>query len=154
MTFQIDPTVRSNNVCEKVMGARSAFVRQVLKRHHDGLSIKQLAEEFGVSEATVYTSLNRAETTFGIQRQERPSSKKMTQDQVDMAASLLNQGWSIKRTAQKVGVNFGAIQYRVQVGSLPSSHHASPVYQHKEVVIRELEERIIRMERMATNGIY
>lgn len=154
MTIKIDPAVRSNNVCEKVMGARSAFVWQVLKRHHDGLSIKQLAEEFGVSVDTIYKALNRAEAETGIKRQERPSSKKMTQDQVDMAASLLNQGWSINRTAQKVGVNFGAIQYRVQVGSLPSSHHASPVHQHKEVVIRELEERIMRMKRMATYGIY
>ena len=154
MTFQIDPAVRSNNICEKVMGARSAFVRQVLKRHHDGLSIKQLAEEFGVSEATVYTSLNRAETTFGIQRQERPSSKRMTQDQVDMAASLLNQGWSVKRTAQKVGVYDNAIIGRIKNGTLPPSKHASPVFQHKEAVIRELEERITRMERMATHGIY
>jgi len=154
MTLQIDPTVRSNNVCEKVMGARSAFVLQVLKRHHDGLSIKQLAEEFGVSEATVYTSLNRAETTFCIQRQERPSSKRMTQDQVDMAASLLNQGWSVKRTAQKVGVYDNAIIGRIKNGTLPPSKHASPVFQHKEAVIRELEERITRMERMATHGIY
>lgn len=154
MTFKIDPAVRSNNVCEKVMGARSAFVRHVLKRHHDGLSIKQLAEEFGVSEATIYASLNRAETTFGIQRQERPSSKRMTQDQVDMAASLLTQGWSIKWTAQKVGVYDNAIVCRIKNGTLPPSKHASPVHQHKETVIRELEERINRMERMATNGIY
>lgn len=154
MTFQIDPAVRSNNICEKVMGARSAFVRQVLKRHHDGLSIKQLAEEFGVSEATIYASLNRAETTFGIQRQDRPSSKRMTQDQVDMAALLLTQGWSVKRTAQKVSVYSNAIIGRIKNGTLPQSKHASPVFQHKEAVIRELEERINRMERMATYGIY
>lgn len=154
MTFKIDPAVRSNNICEKVMGARSAFAKQVLERYNDGLSIKQLAEEFGVSEATVYTSLNRAETTFGIQRQERPSNKRMTQDQVDMAASLLNQGWSVKWTAQKVGVYDNAIIGRIKNGTLPPSKHASPVFQHKEAVIRELEERITRMERMATHGIY
>ena len=154
MTFKIDPTVKSNNVCEKVMGARSAFMRQILKRHHDGLSIKQLAEEFGVSEATVYASLNRAEKTFGIQRQERPSSKRMTQDQIDLAASLLNKGWSIKWTAQKVGVYDNAIIGRIKSGTLPPSCHASPVHQHKETVIRDLEERITRMKRMASHGIY
>ena len=154
MTFQIDPTVKSNNVCEKVAGARSAFVCKVLERHNDGLSIKQLAEEFGVSEATVYVSLNRAEKETGTKRQARPSGRRMTQDQLNMAASLLDKGWYIRRTAQKVGVYDNAIISRIKSGTLPASKHGSPVFQHKEQIILDLEQRISRMKRMAKHGIY
>nr|DAM95588.1 MAG TPA: transposase [Caudoviricetes sp.] len=154
MNITIDSNVKSNNICEKVTGVRSAFVRRVLDRHNDGLSIKQLAEEFGMSEATVYVSLNRAEEETGTKRQARPSGKRMTQDQLDMIVDLMGKGWSIRRTAQKVGVYDNAIISRIKSGTLLASQHQSPVFQHKEQLISALEERINRMERMAKHGIY
>lgn len=154
MTFQIDSTVKSNNVCEKVAGIRSAFSRKVLERYNDGLSIRQLSEEFGVCNATVYESLNRAEEETGTKRQARPSGRRMTQDQLNMVASLLDKGWSVRRTAQKVGVYDNAIISRIKSGTLPASKHKSPVFQHKEQIIIDLEDRINRMKRMAKHGIY
>jgi transposase-like protein len=154
MTFQIDPTIKSNNVCEKVAGIRSAFSRKVLERYNDGLSIKQLAEEFGVCNATIYESLNHAEEETGTKRQARPSGRRMTQDQLNMVASLLDKGWSVRRTAQKVGVYDNAIISRIKSGTLPASQHGSPVFQHKEQIILDLEQRINRMRRMAKHGIY
>lgn len=154
MTFQIDPTVRSNNVCEKIAGTRSAFARQVLERYNDGLSIKQLMDEFGVSDVTIYRSLNQAELETGIKRQKRSHGRCMTTHQIKLAASMLEKGWSAKYTAKKVGVTGKAILDRIKNGSPPPSQWSSFNAQHKERLIRELEERINRMERMAKNGFF
>lgn len=155
MNFQIDPTVKSNNICEKIVGARSVFARMVLDRYNDGLSIKQLSEEFGVHECTIYELLNKAEKETGIKRQERANTKRrMSQDQLEMAAYLLNHGWSITQTAKKVGVYYSAIYSRTRTGSLPPSSNCSSIFKSKELTIKKLEERITRMERMATYGIY
>nr|DAU66273.1 MAG TPA: transposase [Caudoviricetes sp.] len=155
MNFQIDPTVKTNNICGKIKDARSFFVRMVLKRYNEGLSIKQLSEEFGVCEGTIYVSLNQAEKETGIKRQERANTKvRMNQDQLDMAAYLLNHGWSIQQTAKKVGVNYAAIQNRTKTGSLPQSRNSSTIFKSKELAIKKLEERISRMERMAKNGLF
>lgn len=154
MTIKIDPTIRSNNVCEKIVGARSAFVQQVLKRHHDGLQIKQLAEEFGVGIRTVNKLLNAAETILGIKRQERATSNRMTQHQLDLASSLLENGCSVSSVARKLGVSEAAIRYRVKTGSFRELKHVSNIAKNREAVIRALENRINRMERMAKNGIF
>lgn len=155
MNFQIDPTVKSNNICEKIVGARSVFARMVLDRYNDGLSIKQLSEEFGVHECTIYELLNKAEKETGIKRQERANTKRrMSQDQLEMAAYLLNHGWSITQTAKKVGVNYAAIQNRTKTGSLPQSRNSSTIFKSKELAIKKLEERISRMKRMAKNGLF
>lgn len=153
MTFQIDPAVRSNNICEKVMGARSAFAKQVLERYNDGLSIKQLMDEFGVSDVTIYRLLNQAESETGIKRQKLSHGRSMTTHQIKLAASMLERGWSAKYTAKKVGVTGKTILDRKN-GSPPPSQWSSFNVQHKERVIRELEERINRMERMAKNGFF
>lgn len=154
MTLQIDPAVCSNNICEKVMGARSAFAKQVLERYNDGLSIKQLMDEFGVSDITIYRLLNQAESETGIKRQKRSRGRSMTTHQIKLAVSMLERGWSAKYTAKKVGVTGKTILDRIKNGSLPPSQWSSFNAQHKERVIRELEERINRMERMAKNGFF
>lgn len=154
MNITIDPTIKSNNVCEKIAGTRSAFARKVLDRYNDGLSIKQLMDEFGVSDVTIYRSLNQAELETGIKRQKRSHGRSMTTHQIKLAASMLERGWSAKYTAKKVGVTGKAILDRIKNGSLPPSQWSSFNAQHKERVIRELEERINRMERMAKNGFF
>lgn len=154
MNITIDPTIKSNNICEKIAGTRSAFARKVLDRYNDGLSIKQLMDEFVVSDVTIYRLLNQAESETGINRQKRSRGRSMTTHQIKLAVSMLERGWSAKYTAKKVGVTGKAILDRIKNGSLPPSQWSSFNAQHKERVIRELEERINRMKRMAKNGFF
>lgn len=119
MNITIDPTIKSNNVCEKIAGTRSAFARKVLDRYNDGLSIKQLMDEFGVSDVTIYRSLNQAESETGIKRQKRSHGRSMTTHQIKLAVSMLERGWSAKYTAKKVGVTGKAILDRIKNGLLP-----------------------------------
>lgn len=155
MNITIDPTIKSNNVCEKIVGARSVFARMILERYNEGLSVKQLIEEFGVNKTTIFVLLKKAEEETGIKRQQRTDTKKrMSQEQLETAAYLLNHGWSMAQTAKKIGVYYRAIQSRIQTGSLPPSRNFSTIFKGKKLMIKKLEERINRMERMATHGIY
>lgn len=154
MTFQIDPTVKSNNVCEKIENARLEIALQILGERTRGRTLKQVASEFGVSLGTIGNLVRFAEQKTGIKREESKYRKRMSEDQKNLAASLLEKGCSMRSAAEKVGVSFCTIQRLVTEGKLPPSVHSAPAVEFAERKIRELEERINRMEMMATYGIY
>ena len=154
MTFQIDPTVKSNNVCEKIESARLEFALQILGERTRGRTLKQVASEFGVSIGTIGNLVRFAEQKTGIKKPESKYRRRMSDDQKNAAASLLEKGCSMRAAAEKVGVSFCTIQRLVTEGKLPPSVHLAPAVEFAEKTIKELEERITRMEMMATYGIY
>lgn len=154
MTFQIDPTVKSNNVCEKNESARLEIALQILDQRKQGRTLKQVASEFGVSLWTIGNLVRFAEQKTGIKKPESKYRRRMSEDQKSMAASLLEGGCSMRSAAEKVGVAFCTIQRLVTEGKLPPSVPSAPSVEFAERKISELEERINRMERMATHGIY
>lgn len=154
MTFQIDPTIKSNNVCEKIESARLEIALQILGQRKQGRTLKQVASEFDVSLGTIGNLVRFAEQKTGIKREESKYRKRMSDDQKNAAASLLEEGCSMRSAAEKVGVSFCTIQRLVTEGKLPPSVHSAPAVEFAEKQIRELEERITRMEWMAEHGIY
>ena len=154
MTFQIDPTIKSNNICEKIERARLEIALQILDERTRGRTLKQVASEFGVSITTIGNLVRFAEQKTGIKKPESKHRKRMSDDQKTLAASLLEKGVSMRSAAEKVGVAFCTIQRLVTKGKLPPSVHSAPAVEFAERKISELEERINRMERMATYGIY
>ena len=154
MNITIDPTIKSNNVCEKIESARLEIALQILGQRKQGRTLKQVASEFGVSLGTIGNLVRFAEQKTGIKMEESKYRKRMSEDQKNLAASLLEKGCSMRSAAEKVGVSFCTIQRLVTECKLPPSVHSAPSVEFAERKISELEERINCMERMAMHGIY
>lgn len=74
MNITIDPTIKSNNVCEKIESARLEIALQILGQRKQGRTLKQVASEFGVSLGTIGNLVRFAE-----QKQESKSRKVSTE---------------------------------------------------------------------------
>lgn len=75
MTFQIDPAVKSNNVCEKIESARLEIALQILGERTRGRTLKQVASEFGVSIGTIGNLVRFAEQKTGIKKTRKQIQK-------------------------------------------------------------------------------
>ena len=86
MTFQIGPTIKSNNVCEKIESARLEIALQILGQRKQGRTLKQVASEFGVSLGTIGNLVRFAEQKTCIKKPESKYRKRMSDDQKTLAA--------------------------------------------------------------------
>jgi DNA-binding CsgD family transcriptional regulator len=74
-------------------------VKQLIDQHGLGLTVRQLASQFGINRETVLEHLKRA----GVPR--RPNVRKMTDAQVVEAGRIYRDGVSLLHTAERFGVS-------------------------------------------------
>lgn len=75
---------------------RPAEVDELVATYHDGATVYELGDRFGISRQTVSKTLKRQGVTMRLQS--------LTVEQIDEAVRLYGAGWSVGRIAERISV--------------------------------------------------
>jgi len=86
-------------------------VRQLIERYQSGATVYELGDQFGIERRTVSAILHR----HGVPMRRRG----LSEEQIDDAVRLYNQGWSLARIAARMDVAAGTVRQRLHERGVP-----------------------------------